>query len=58
MRELNTNEIDSVNGGLIPLIYGAAFAVQYIAVAYTGAQIATAAGVAVGFTATVVAATN
>lgn len=58
MRELTSNEINTVNGGLIPLIYGVAYAAQYIAIAYTGAQIAAGAGVAVGFTATIVAATN
>lgn len=58
VRELDSVEIDEVNGGIVPALLAAYYAAQYISVAYSATQIAFGAGAAVGAAATIYAAVN
>lgn len=52
------DEIDAVNGGIVPALLAAYYAAQYIGVAYSATQIAYGAGIAAGAAVTVYAALN
>lgn len=58
MRELSVEETEAASGGLVPAVWGAFVAYNYITAAYTTTQIAYAAGVAAGAAVAVAAATN
>lgn len=58
MRELSAAETEAASGAIVPAVYGAFVAYNYITAVYTTTQIAYAAGVAAGAGAALAAATN
>ncbi|WP_288740919.1 hypothetical protein [uncultured Rheinheimera sp.] len=44
MKDLTLNQIEEVNGGLLPAIYGGLMAYNYAVAVYGGAQVAAFAG--------------
>lgn len=58
MRDLSLNEIEAVDGGIIPAIAAGFMAYNYIVATYSATQIAFAAGAAIGAGAVVAAAAD